>query len=149
AFTGADQNKLGVFQIADGGTLFLDEVADMSNEMQKKLLRVLQNGEVRPVGRKESFQVDVRIIAASNKNLRHLCSEGKFREDLYFRLNVIQIQLPPLRERREDIPLLIEFYTKRISEELQRSLEKPSGRILARFTEYSWPGNVRELENEL
>ncbi len=149
AFTGADQNKMGLFQLADGGTLFLDEVADMSQEMQKKLLRTLQNGEVRPIGSKENYQVDVRIIAAANQDLRDLVRQNKFRDDLFYRLNVINIVLPALRERREDIPLLIEYYTRKISEELQRSLKMPADRILERFMEYNWPGNVRELENEL
>lgn len=149
AFTGADQHKMGVFQLADGGSLFLDEVGDMSLDMQKKLLRVLQDGEVRPVGSQDTSHVDVRIIAASNRMLKDLMQENKFREDLYFRLNVIQVQLPPLRERREDIPLLIDFYSRRIAEELHRSARKVPDKILERFLDYDWPGNVRELENEL
>lgn len=149
AFTGADQNKVGLFQLADTGTLFLDEVGDMSSEMQKKLLRTLQNGEVRPVGSKEVFHVDVRIIAASNQNLKELVQQNKFREDLFYRLNVINISLPPLRDRREDIPLLIDFYSQKISEELARPVKKTPDRILQQFMEYDWPGNVRELENEL
>jgi Nif-specific regulatory protein len=149
AFTGADQNKPGLFQIAEGGTLFLDEVADMSDEMQKKLLRVLQDGEVRPVGAKDTYHADVRIVAAANKSLREAAQQGKFREDLFFRLNVIQIQIPPLRERLEDLPLLIDFYTKRISEELKRPLGPLPPAVMRKFADYDWPGNVRELENEL
>jgi len=149
AYTGAEQNKTGLFQVANGGTLFLDEVGDMSLEMQKKLLRVLQSGEVRPVGSEDVFHVDVRIIAASNKNLRDLLQQGKFREDLFFRLNVIQIQLPPLSDRREDLQLLIDHFTKLISEELNRPLKPVTSKALEKFMDYSWPGNVRELENEL
>jgi transcriptional regulator with GAF, ATPase, and Fis domain len=149
AYTGADQNKTGLFQVANGGTLFLDEVGDMSLEMQKKLLRVLQSGEVRPVGSEDVFHVDVRIIAASNKNLRDLIQQSKFREDLFFRLNVIQVQLPPLRERYEDLQLLIDHFTKQISDELKRPLKPVSPKALEKFMEHSWPGNVRELENEL
>ena len=149
AFTGADHSRMGVFQLADGGTLFLDEVGDMSLEMQKKLLRVLQNGEVRPIGSEDTHHVDVRIIAASNRDLKTLVGDGKFREDLYFRLNVLLIQLPRLAERREDLPLLIRHFTERISAELNRSLAPPSGTVLERFLQHEWPGNVRELENEL
>lgn len=149
AFTGADHHRMGVFQLADGGTLFLDEVGDMSLEMQKKLLRVLQNGEVRPIGSEETHHVDVRIIAASNRDLKTLVGESKFREDLYFRLNVLLIQLPQLSDRREDLPLLIRHFTERISAELGKPLEPPAGKVLERFLQYEWPGNVRELENEL
>jgi serine/threonine-protein kinase PknK len=149
AFTGADQNKIGLFQLADGGTLFLDEVGDMSLEMQKKLLRVLQDGEVRPIGSKEAFHVDVRIIAASNRTLRDLVQKGSFREDLFFRLNVITVFLPPLRERSEDIPALIDFFTHKILQEMERPLEKIPASVLRKYIEYEWPGNVRELENEL
>jgi transcriptional regulator with GAF, ATPase, and Fis domain len=149
AFTGATENKMGLFELADDGTLFLDEVGDMSAEMQKKLLRVLQDGEIRPIGSKETQKVDVRIIAATNKNLKDMIQAGTFREDLYFRLNVIMIQLVPLRDRPEDIPLLIDYFTNRISEELNRPLKPPGGEILKRFLEYDWPGNIRELENEL
>lgn len=149
AFTGADQNKMGVFQLADGGTLFLDEVGDMSMEMQKKLLRILQNGEVRPIGGQDTVHVDVRIIAASNRVLKDLMQEGNFREDLYFRLNVITVALPPLRDRREDIPLLIDYYSQKIAQELGRPTKKVPEKVLEKLLEYNWPGNVRELENEL
>lgn len=149
AFTGAVENKMGLFQLADEGTLFLDEVGDMSVEMQKKLLRVLQEGEVRPIGSRQVHKVDVRILAATNCNLMEMVQQGKFREDLYFRLNVISLELPPLRERREDIPLLLEFFSKKISDELKRPPAKFSDAMLKKFLEYDWPGNIRELENEL
>lgn len=149
SFTGADHHKMGVFQLADGGTLFLDEVGDMSLDMQKKLLRVLQNGEVKPIGSEETHHVDVRIITASNRDLKTLVQESKFREDLFFRLNVLVIQLPPLRDRREDIPLLVNHLTDRIAAELGRPLTPPTGKVLERFLKHDWPGNVRELENEL
>ncbi|HEY4490845.1 MAG TPA: sigma-54-dependent Fis family transcriptional regulator, partial [Acidobacteriota bacterium] len=149
AFTGADENKMGLFQLADGGTLFLDEVGDMSSEMQKKLLRVLQNGEIRPVGSKETLFVDVRIIAATNRSLKDLIQQNTFREDLFFRLNVIHIQLPPLRKRLEDMPLLMEYFTRKISDELNIPPAAVEDSVLKRFMNYDWPGNVRELENEL
>lgn len=149
AFTGAIGNKVGLFQIANGGTLFLDEVGDMSLDMQKKLLRVLQDGEVRPVGSKESYKVDVRIIAATNQKLRDLMPAGKFREDLYFRLAVLTLDIPPLRERREDIPLLVDYFKHKISGELKRTLPMPSEKIMQKLMVYDFPGNVRELENEL
>ena len=147
AFTGADRDSKGLFELANGGTLFLDEIGDMSERMQKKLLRVLQEGEVRPVGGKRVFHVDVRIISASNKDLKKLVQERKFREDLYYRLNVITVNLPPLRERNEDVVLLVEHF-------LAQHAEAGSPRRLDRETmqfliSYEWPGNVRELENEV
>lgn len=149
AFTGATESKMGLFQLADHGALFLDEVGDMSPEMQKKLLRVLQDGEVKPVGSNDIYRTDVRIIAATNRNLKELVQQGKFREDLYFRLNVIRIEIPPLRQRREDIPLLIDFFTNRISKDLNRAVKGIPASVLKSFLDYDWPGNVRELENEL
>lgn len=149
AFTGATQDRMGLFQVADGGTLFLDEVGDMSSEMQKKLLRVLQEGEVRPVGGREAQKVDVRIISATNRDLGDLVTQGGFREDLFYRLNVIGIHMPSLRDRRSDLPLLIDYFTHRISDELQRPLRPPTGDILDLFLGHDWPGNVRQLENEL
>ncbi|MCI0417167.1 sigma-54-dependent Fis family transcriptional regulator [bacterium] len=149
AFTGADENKIGLFQVADGGTLFLDEVGDMSEEMQKKLLRILQEGELRPVGSKENIKVDVRMIAATNKDLEELIKQGKFRNDLYFRLNVIHILLPPLRERREDIPLLIDHFMQTVCAELQQPVKPLPPEIMMKFLEYDWPGNVRQLANEI
>lgn len=149
AFTGATENKIGLFQMADGGTLFLDEVGEMSMEMQKKLLRVLQEGEFRPIGDGHTVKSDVRILAATNSNLKEMMEQGKFRTDLYFRLNVINIRLPPLRERREDIPLLIRHFNDRIARKLNQPLDKISPEILQNFMAYDWPGNVRELQNEL
>ncbi len=147
AFTGADRDSKGLFELANGGTLFLDEIGDMSERMQKKLLRVLQEGEVRPVGGKRVFHVDVRIVSASNKDLKKLVQEGKFREDLYYRLNVITVNLPPLRERRDDIVLLAEHFIEKHSEAgAERKLDRETLRYLIN---YDWPGNVRELENEI
>jgi len=147
AFTGADRDSKGLFELANGGTLFLDEIGDMSERMQKKLLRVLQEGEVRPVGGKRVFHVDVRIISASNKDLKRLVSERKFREDLYYRLNVITVNLPPLRERREDIVLLAEHFLAKHDDAGQgRDLDRETLRYMVN---YDWPGNVRELENEV
>jgi Nif-specific regulatory protein len=149
AFTGAVENKTGVFELADGGTLFLDEVGDMSLEMQKKVLRVLEDGLVRPVGAKETVKVDVRIVAATNRNLKELVQTGQFREDLYYRLNVLTIEVPPLRDRREDIPLLIDFFMNRIADELKQPVKPIPDSAMKMFLEYDWPGNVRELQNEL
>ncbi|HZU95686.1 MAG TPA: sigma 54-interacting transcriptional regulator, partial [Planctomycetota bacterium] len=146
AFTGADKDSKGLFELANGGTLFLDEIGDMSERMQKKLLRVLQEGEVRPVGGKRVMKVDVRIISASNKDLKKLVQERKFREDLYYRLNVITVNLPALRERREDIPLLVDHFLKKICGDQVKAMERDVLRLLV---QYDWPGNVRELENEI
>src|SRR6476646_1706341 len=149
AFTGAAENRQGLFQAAHGGTLFMDEIGNMSLTMQVKLYRVLQEGKVRPVGSNEESDVDVRIIAATNKNFEKEIAEGRFREDLYYRLSVIPIQLPSLRERREDIPLLARHFLERF----RKSMEKPIGAIspeaMRRLEAYDWPGNVRELENTL
>ncbi len=148
SFTGAHADRAGHFVAADGGTVFLDEIGDMPLPMQAKLLRVLQEGEVRPVGSNTTTKVDVRIVAATNKDLRAMCSAGTFREDLYFRLNVIAIPLPPLRERKDDIPLLARFILNSIGEEL--SVEpRIAPEALAALGRWRWPGNVRELENEL
>ncbi len=149
AFTGAVENKTGLFELADGGTLFLDEVGDMSLEMQKKVLRVLEDGLVRPVGGKETMKVDVRIITATNRNLRDLVQKGEFREDLYYRLNVLTIEIPPLKDRREDIPLLVDFFVNRIADELKQPARAIPDSLMKMFLEYDWPGNVRELQNEL
>ncbi len=146
AFTGADKDSKGLFELANGGTLFLDEIGDMSERMQKKLLRVLQEGEVRPVGGKRVMRVDVRIISASNKDLKKLVQERKFREDLYYRLNVITVNLPALRERREDIPLLVDHFMKKICGDQIKQMDREVLRLLV---SYDWPGNVRELENEI
>jgi DNA-binding NtrC family response regulator len=150
AFTGAVSTTLGRFQVADGGTLFLDEVGNMSPGMQVKLLRVLQEGEVSPVGSTEVQKVDVRLIAATNMNLDAAVSEGDFREDLFYRLNVIEINLPPLRHRREDIMVLAEHFLEMYSSKRRdgRKLDI-SGEAAASLLAYSWPGNVRELENTI
>ncbi len=146
SFTGAIADRPGHFVAADGGTVFLDEIGDMPLPMQSKLLRVLQEGEVRPVGSNKTVKVDVRVVAASNKNLQALCQEGGFREDLFFRLNVITLSLPPLRERTGDLPQLVRFYLARTGEELGRSITiRPDA--LAALERWNWPGNVRELEN--
>ena len=148
AFTGARQAKKGLLQAAHGGTLFLDEVGDMSASVQKKLLRFLQEGEFRPVGGHESVRVDVRVISASNKNLAELVERGEFREDLYYRLNVLPIQLPPLRERKDDIPLLVDYFLKRLCTEQGRPVMKMRPEVMDALVAFRWPGNVRELENE-
>lgn len=151
AFTGATNDRKGLFEIADQGTLFLDEVGDMSANMQKKLLRVLQEGEIRRVGSKKTIPVNVRIISATHRDLRTMVSEGLFREDLYYRLNVVQIKLPPLRERIEDIPLLVQHFFKTFQND--KSSRSPvlgiSQNAIKLLQSYSWPGNIRELHNTL
>ncbi len=149
AFTGADRAKKGLLEQAHGGTLFLDEIGDMSVEMQKKLLRVLQEGEFRPLGSNQQIKVDVRLLAASNQDLFELAKAGRFREDLYYRINVLTIQLPPLRARREDIPLLAGALLARAAREASRSAPKLPLEVLAALAAHDWPGNVRELENEM
>jgi two-component system, NtrC family, response regulator AtoC len=149
AFTGAVSDKKGVFQLANAGTCFLDEIGDISANMQAKLLRVLQEGEVRPVGAKEWLKVDVRVLAATNKNLTDLVQRGAFREDLYYRLNVVTIQLPPLRERPEDIDALLEIFVRRYSELARKQITAISNEALERLKTYSWPGNIRQLENAI
>src|SRR6266705_844461 len=147
AFTSAIASKKGLFEIADCGTLFLDEIGTMSMETQAKILRVLQDRKSMHLGGVHELQVDVRIIAASNVNLQQMVRDGKFREDLLYRLNVITVDLPPLRQRKEDIPLLVEFFLKRYSEENERPLRRVTTEALRPLLAYSWPGNVRELEN--
>ena len=149
AFTGAYKNKRGLLEQAHGGTLFLDEVGDMSPEMQKKILRVLQEGEVRLVGSDKVLKVDVRILAASNRDLEAMVSEGSFREDLYYRLAVLRVDLPPLRERGDDIPLLAESLLGRASREAGLPAPGLPHEVLAALARHNWPGNVRELENEM
>ena len=149
AFTGAHRKKSGLLEQADGGTLFLDEIGDMSVEMQKKLLRVLQEGEFRPVGSDQRIRVDVRLLAASNRDLEDLVREGTFREDLYYRVNVLSVRTPPLRERRDDIPLLAEHLLARAAREAGRPAPTLDPDTLAALVAYDWPGNVRELENEM
>jgi transcriptional regulator with GAF, ATPase, and Fis domain len=149
AFTGADRAKKGLLEQATGGTLFLDEIGDMSPEMQKKLLRVLQEGEVRPLGSSRTVQVDVRLLAASHQDLEALVKEGRFREDLFYRINVLTLRLPPLRGRRDDIPLLAEALLTRSAREAGRQAPHLPHEVQAALTAYDWPGNVRELENEM
>jgi two-component system response regulator PilR (NtrC family) len=149
AFTGAVRDKKGLFQEADGGTLFLDEIGEMTPPMQVKLLRSLQDKHIRRVGGNREIPVDVRIIAASNRNLRQGIEVGEFREDLYYRINVIPIQLPPLRQRREDIALLVDYFIKKYSDELGMEPKAISMEALQVLESYDWPGNVRELENTL
>ena len=148
SFTGAVSDNPGLFRSAEGGTLFLDEIADLPLPMQVKLLRVLQEKSIRPVGAQQEIATDVRIISASHKNLAKLVEQGQFRQDLYYRINVIGIHTPPLQERRDDIPLLAEHILARLSREQQRSLQIDDA-SLRRLREYAFPGNVRELENIL
>ncbi len=147
AFTSAIASKKGLFEIADRGTLFLDEIATMGMDTQAKILRVLQDKKFMHLGGVSEVQVDVRIIAATNVDLRQLVREGRFREDLYYRLNVISIDLPPLRNRREDIPLLVDFFLEKFAQENERAVAQMSPEALRCLMDYNWPGNVRELEN--
>jgi Nif-specific regulatory protein len=149
AFTGADRDKKGMFVVADGGTVFLDEIAEMSLPLQAKLLRVLQEGEVRPVGATRAMTVDVRIISATNKTLEAEVEAGRFRQDLYYRLHVFPIRLPPLRERREDIPLLARHFLGKYVAEIKKDVAGFSQEALDQLVTYAWAGNVRELENEV
>src|SRR6202045_5157785 len=147
AFTSAIASKKGLFEVADKGTLFLDEIATMGMETQAKILRVLQDRKFMHLGGIQEIQVDVRIIAATNVDLRQLVREGRFREDLFYRLNVISIELPPLRQRKGDIPLLVDFFLKKYAEENDRPARSIAPEALRPLMSYSWPGNVRELEN--
>jgi DNA-binding NtrC family response regulator len=147
AFTDAKERKLGKIELADGGTLFLDEIGDISPKTQVDLLRFLQEKDFRRIGGQNLIKVDVRVIAATNKDLKKLVEEGKFREDLYYRLNVINISLPPLRERKEDIPLLASHFLEKYNIENNKQIERISEDVMNILTEYNWPGNVRELEN--
>jgi two-component system, NtrC family, response regulator AtoC len=149
AFTGATVRKLGKFELAGKGTIFLDEVGDMAHALQTKLLRVLQGREFTRVGGWEALRTDARVIAATNQDLESLVPKGEFREDLYYRLKVIQIHIPPLFERREDIPLLVEHFLKKINREVHKEVFKVSDDVMSRLCGYSWRGNVRELENVL
>ena len=149
AFTGAIKDKKGLFEIANGGTLFLDEIGDTTLTMQVKLLRVLQEGTFLPVGATTSRKVNVRIIAATNKNLKEMISKGEFREDLYYRINVINLVLPPLRERKDDIPILMDHFLEARCAEMGLQSKMISKKALEKLLDYPWPGNVRELENEI
>ena len=149
AFTGAIAQKIGKIESATGGTLFLDEISELAAPMQAKLLRVLQEREVEPVGGTRSIKVDVRILAATNRNLEAEVRAGRFREDLFFRLNVLSITTPPLRERLEDIPLLAQSFVMKVSKQYNVPVKPLSAQAQALMMEYEWPGNVRELENAL
>ncbi len=148
AFTGAIKDKKGLFQVADNGTFFLDEIGDTSPTMQVKLLRILQEGTFTPVGSTEMKKVNVRVVAATNRNLKEMVEQGTFREDLYYRLNVINVSVPALRERKEDIPLLAEFFLNKDRDEVKPQITL-SKRALEKLYDYPWPGNVRELQNEI
>ena len=147
AFTGATADRTGLMQHADGGTIFFDEVAEMPLSIQVKLLRALQNGEIRRVGAKESIRVDIRVIAATNRDVKKALAEGAFREDLYYRLNVFHIEIPPLRERREDIPLLANFFREKFARELGKPVTGFDEGAQTYLMRHDYPGNVRELEN--
>ncbi|MDB5299062.1 MAG: putative NtrC family two-component system response regulator, partial [Phycisphaerales bacterium] len=146
-YTGAAQDREGRFEHADGGTLVLDEIGDMPHEMQAKLLRALENGEVVRLGSNEPLQVDVRIISATNQNLEEMVKEKQFRQDLLYRINGVTIHIPPLRERREDIPLLIHYFMKAAAEKYEKQIEGVEPEAHQVLMSYSWPGNVRELRN--
>jgi len=147
AFTGADTNKKGLVEVAERGTIFLDEIGEMNQAMQVKLLRVLQDRRFRRLGGTEEVQADIRVIAATNQDLQKMVAEGRFREDLYYRINVIQVHLPPLRDRREDVPLLAEHFLAKYSEGAEKPVRGISHEAQALLDAYPWPGNVRELEN--
>ena len=149
AFTGADRNKKGLFQEAHGGTIFLDEIGELPLALQVKLLRVLQENEIRPIGESKPMTIDVRVIAATAKNLEDEVQKGNFREDLFYRLNVLSVKLPPLKDRSEDIPLLCDHFIKRFNKQLDKHIQGISSAALSRLLAYSWPGNVRELENAI
>jgi two-component system response regulator HupR/HoxA len=149
AFTGAHADKMGLFEVADRGTIFLDEVAEMHPGMQVRLLRVLQDGEIRPLGSSQTRTVDVRVIAATNRDLRKDVEEGRFREDLYYRLHVVEIDLPPLRERKTDIPLLAHHFLDIANGKMGRKIQGFTNAAIDRLVAHEWSGNVRELENEI
>ncbi len=147
SFTGATAQRLGKFELCDGGTIFLDEIGDMTPTTQTKILRVLQEGEIQRVGGVETIKINVRVIAATNKDLEDLVRGKKFREDLYYRLNVVRVKLPPLRERGEDVPQIIDFFVQNLAKAKKVKARKVSPEALELFCRYTWPGNVRELEN--
>ena len=145
AFTGAAGSSLGVFRAAHGGVVFLDEIGEMPLDLQPKLLRVLQEREVTPVGASRPVKIDVQVIAATNRDLETEVAQGRFREDLYYRLNMVELRVPPLRQRTEDIPELINFFSNRFARRYDRPVWRPEAESLQRFCEYQWPGNIRQL----
>ena len=149
AFTDARQDRKGLFQEAHGGTIFLDEIGDLPQDLQSKLLRVLQEREIKPLGCSRSFKVDVRVLASTNQDLREQMAKGGFREDIYYRLNVVSIHLPPLRQRMEDVPLLAQHFVERYASKLGKSGMRISPEAMEALLSHSWPGNVRELENTI
>ncbi len=149
AFTGAANAKKGKFALANGGSIFLDEIGTLPLPLQPKLLRVLQEREFDPLGAERSEKVDVRVIAATNRNVKQLVAEGRFQEDLFYRLNVIPIEIPPLRERQDDIPLLVDHFVRKHAQRTGRRIERVDDGVMTALLEYSWPGNVRELENTI
>jgi Nif-specific regulatory protein len=149
AFTSAESDKKGLFELAHGGTIFLDEIGETTPSFQAKLLRVLQEGEIRPVGSVRTRRVDVRVVSATNRNLEEEVAEGRFREDLYYRLNVFPLALPPLRDRTVDIPLLTEHFMVRYALELERPAMRFTPEAMQLIVHYAWPGNIRELQNEI
>jgi transcriptional regulator with PAS, ATPase and Fis domain len=149
AYTGSRRTRIGRFEAADGGTIFLDEIGTMTPPLQAKLLRVLQEREFEPLGAERTEKVDVRVIAATNRDLRQMVSDGKFQEDLFYRLNVIPIEIPPLRERRDDIPALVDHFVRKHAQRTGRRIDRIDEGVLAALQQYDWPGNVRELENTI
>lgn len=149
AFTGAINKRIGKFQQCNGGTIFLDEIGDMSLSTQTKILRVLQEQTFQPVGSERTVKVDVRVIASTNKGLEKAIEKGGFREDLYYRLKVVTICMPPLRQRKEDIPLLVDYFLQKFNAEFNKNIKKVSAELMSRLESYEWPGNVRELENAI
>jgi DNA-binding NtrC family response regulator len=149
AFTGATTTKKGKFALADGGSIFLDEIGTLTPALQSKLLRVLQEREFEPLGAERTERVDLRVIAATNRDLRQMVADGRFQEDLFYRLNVIPIHIPPLRERRDDIPALVEHFVTKHAQRIGRRIERIDDGVLAALQQYDWPGNVRELENTI
>ena len=149
AFTGATMSKRGKFALADGGSIFLDEIGTLSPAIQSKLLRVLQEREFEPLGAERTHRVDVRVIAATNRDLKQMVSDARFQEDLYYRLNVIPIPIPPLRERREDIPVLVDHFVEKHCQRTGKRIERIDDEVVQVLQRYDWPGNVRELENTI
>jgi transcriptional regulator with GAF, ATPase, and Fis domain len=147
AFTGSDARQIGRFELADGGTIFLDEIGEMPLELQAKLLRVIQDGEFERLGSPRTIKTNVRIIAASNRNLQEEVNNGRFREDLFYRLNVFPITIPPLRQRKEDIPLLVNHFVNKFNKKTGKKIKSVSKETLNTLQKYNWPGNVRELES--